>query len=149
MNNTVSECCFVHICVYDGYRCWTQGKDEKLEYLYKSKLWYVTPQCSALNSLTIDDSPNRQGKTKSTFSKSTFVIPSNVSAPEGETYEFIVSQLAGIGISTVDMTKSSNEKHESSNSFSGLESFVQRTKVIDTVWRNLAARCCQLMPQSP
>ena len=27
-------------------RCWTKGKKEKLEYLKKTKMWYLSPTCS-------------------------------------------------------------------------------------------------------
>jgi hypothetical protein len=32
-------------------RCWTQGKPDKLIYLRKSKMWYLTEQCSPLPNL--------------------------------------------------------------------------------------------------
>ena len=33
-------------------RCWTQGKPEKLVYMKKVKMWYLTDTCDALDSLT-------------------------------------------------------------------------------------------------
>ena len=35
-------------------RCWTQGKADKLIYLEKVKMWYLTDTCSSLASLTTD-----------------------------------------------------------------------------------------------
>jgi hypothetical protein len=32
-------------------RCWTQGKADKLIYLRKSKMWYLTDTCSNLENL--------------------------------------------------------------------------------------------------
>ena len=35
-------------------RCWTQGKPDKLKYLNKAKMWYLTDKCSPLESLIVD-----------------------------------------------------------------------------------------------
>ena len=35
-------------------RCWTQGKPDKLIYLKKSQMWYLTEKCSTLESLKPD-----------------------------------------------------------------------------------------------
>ena len=35
-------------------RCWTQGKPQKLVYLRKASMWYLTEQCSPLESLQAD-----------------------------------------------------------------------------------------------
>lgn len=32
-------------------RCWTQGKPDKLVYLRKSSMWYLTEECSPLEAL--------------------------------------------------------------------------------------------------
>lgn len=39
--------------VYGG-RCWTQGKPQKLQYLRKADMWYLTDQCSPLEYLIAD-----------------------------------------------------------------------------------------------
>ena len=36
-------------------RCWTQGKPDKLVYLRKAKMWYLTEQCSPLEALVARD----------------------------------------------------------------------------------------------
>jgi hypothetical protein len=35
-------------------RCWTQGKPDKLNYLRKAKMWYLTETCSPLEALIED-----------------------------------------------------------------------------------------------
>lgn len=36
------------------FRCWTQGKPDKLIYLRKAKMWYLTETCSPLEALIED-----------------------------------------------------------------------------------------------
>jgi hypothetical protein len=36
---------------YGFHMCWTQGKPDKLKYLRKASMWYLTEQCSPLESL--------------------------------------------------------------------------------------------------
>jgi len=36
---------------YHFHMCWTQGKPQKLDYLRKAKMWYLTEKCSALPDL--------------------------------------------------------------------------------------------------
>ena len=38
-------------------RCWTQGKQQKLDYLRKAHMWYLTDQCSTLETLLSDSRP--------------------------------------------------------------------------------------------
>ena len=35
-------------------RCWTQGKPQKLVYLRKALMWYLTEECSPLEALLVD-----------------------------------------------------------------------------------------------
>jgi len=37
---------------YSFHMCWTQGKQDKLVYLKKAWMWYLTDQCSPLEALT-------------------------------------------------------------------------------------------------
>ena len=37
---------------YNFHMCWTQGKKDKLLYLNKSKMWYLTSECSVEGALT-------------------------------------------------------------------------------------------------
>ena len=44
------------------YRCWTQGKPDKLiYYLRKAKMWYLTETCSPLESLIFEPSNTETG----------------------------------------------------------------------------------------
>eukprot|EP01038_Epipyxis_sp_PR26KG_P013922 gene13922-18671_t len=40
---------------YGFHMCWTQGKPDKLIYLKKSSMWYLTPHCSPLEALIADN----------------------------------------------------------------------------------------------
>lgn len=39
----------------DRCRCWTQGKPDKLKNLRLARMWYLTEQCSPLESLVAKD----------------------------------------------------------------------------------------------
>jgi len=39
---------------YHFHMCWTQGKPDKLKYLNKVKMWYLTDTCSPLEALIMD-----------------------------------------------------------------------------------------------
>ena len=41
---------------YGFHMCWTQGKPDKLKYLKIANMWYLTPQCSALEDFILDKS---------------------------------------------------------------------------------------------
>lgn len=48
-------CKFARCCIFCAYalvtRCWTQGKPDKLVYLRKAKMWYLSETCSPLEAL--------------------------------------------------------------------------------------------------
>lgn len=39
------------MCLPRYFRCWTQGKPDKLIYLRKAAMWYLTEVCSPLENL--------------------------------------------------------------------------------------------------
>lgn len=47
------------------YRCWTQGKPDKLIYLRKAKMWYLTDTCSPLDALIYEPANAETGESLS------------------------------------------------------------------------------------
>jgi hypothetical protein len=52
----------LYVCII--YRCWTQGKPDKLVYLRKAAMWYLTEECSPLESLVAPDKDERKSNVK-------------------------------------------------------------------------------------
>ncbi len=50
-------------------RCWTQGKPDKLIYLRKAKMWYLTETCSPLEALIEDPSIGKNEEERARMGK--------------------------------------------------------------------------------
>jgi hypothetical protein len=78
---------------YHFHMCWTQGKPQKLEYLRKAKMWYLSDTCSPLETLI-----HPKGKmyneimTKDSGNKRSGLQWLNTSSPETESSAFVRQQ---------------------------------------------------------
>jgi hypothetical protein len=143
------------IVPYMFHMCWTQGKTEKLEYLFKSKMWYLSKRCSSLSAFTADDSPTRDGPTPSVFSKSKFKIPADLEAPPGEINSIIISKMSAMGIDVLSSNSSlalsdSNRSSLMARSYTGIHDPRQRDHAASSLWKNHIFRmCCESLPSAP